>query len=202
MALVVLGLLAVMQERPTAVAAAPGAEAAINLLKNSSFEERSNPGREGEPWAKGHLSDVARSPFAHWGYNGFWDGGDYDIKLGRGRTGKLCARLVCREKGRGGICTEAIRVPVGTKLQFKGWFKAIGARGGKCQVNFEGDPGDGWASIDLPAKNDYDWTEVVGTVTVPKPKKTGGDQVDIHVFIYIRTYGELWMDDVTLAATE
>ncbi len=91
-----------------------------------------------------------------------------------------------------------IRLPVGTKLQFKGWFKAIGAKAGTCQVNFEGDPGDGWAGIDLPARSDYDWTEVAGAVTVPKPKNLRGDQVDICVFIYIRTYGELSIDDVTL----
>jgi hypothetical protein len=169
-----------------------------NLLKNSSFEERSDPAKESDPWGKGFLDGTTRSPFAHWGYSGFWDDGDYDIKLGPGRTGKLCARLVCREKGRGGICTEAIRVPVGTKLQFKGWFKAIGAKGGICQVNFEGEPGDGWASIDLPARGDYDWTEVSGTVTVPRPKKMNGDQVEIYVFIYIRSYGELWVDAVTL----
>lgn len=197
-AVIVVGLWTAVEGRSTAVAAAPASVPAGNLLKNSSFEERSVPGKEGEPWAKGYLDGVARSPFAHWGYSGFWNNGDYDIKLGRGWTGALCARLVCREKGRGGIATEAIRVPAGTTLQFKGWFKAMGAQGGNCQVNFEGDPGDGWASIDLPAESDYDWTEVVGTVTVPKPKNSGGDKVDIHVFIYIRTYGELGIDDVTL----
>ncbi len=167
------------------------------MLQNSSFEERSGPEKPGEPWGKGDLDGISRSPFAHWGYSGFWDNGDYDIKLGGGRTGKLCARLVCREKGRGGICSEALRVPPGTKLQFRGWFKAIGAKGGG-QVNFEGDPGDGWASIDLPARSDYDWREVAGTVTVPRPKNLRGDDVKIYVFIYTRGYGELWIDDVTL----
>jgi len=176
--------------------------AGTNLIQNSSFEERSGDPKDGEPWGKGFLDGVARSPFAHWGYSGFWDGGDYDIKLGQGRTGKLCARLVCREKGRGGISTDAIRVPAGTRLQFRGWFKAIGASRGTCRVNFEGEPGDGWASIPLPSKSGYDWTEVTGTVTVPTPKKMSGDKVEIYVFVYIQTYGELWVDDVSLAPAE
>jgi hypothetical protein len=56
--------------------------AGANLILNSSFEDRSGPAKDGEPWGKGYLDGVARSPFAHWGYSGFWDGGDYDIKLG------------------------------------------------------------------------------------------------------------------------
>ena len=38
-------------------------------------------------------------------------------------------------------------------------------------MNFEGDPGDGWARIYLPRKSDYDWTKVTGTVTVKKPRR-------------------------------
>lgn len=182
-----------------AIRAQPAAPACTNLILNSSFEDRSSPAKDGESWGKGYLDGVARSPFAHWGYNGFWDGGDYDIKLGKGRIGKLCARLVCREKGRGGIGSEVVRAAAGSKLQFKGWFKAIGASGGTCRVNFEGEPGEGFASISLPAKPDYDWTEVAGTITVPVPKgKRAGDMVDVVVFIYIQTYGELWIDDVIL----
>ena len=56
--------------------------AGANFILNSSFEDRSGPAKDGEPWGKGYLDGVARSPFAHWGYSGFWDGGDYDIKLG------------------------------------------------------------------------------------------------------------------------
>jgi len=169
-----------------------------NLIENPSFEQRSGSPKEGEPWGKGFLDGVARSPFAHWGYSGFWDGGDYDIKLGKGHSGNSCARLVCRGKGRSGICTGVIRVAPGAKLQFKGWFKAIGAQSGTCRVNFEGEPGDGWASIPLPNQSDYDWTEVTGTVTVPEPKKKTGDKVEICVFTYMQTYGELWVDDVSL----
>jgi hypothetical protein len=173
--------------------------AGANLIRNSSFEDRSGPAQDEEPWGKGYLDGVARSPFAHWGYSGFWDGGDYDIKLGAGHTGKLCARLVCREKGRGGIASESVRVAAGTKFQFRGWFKALGASSGTCRVNFEGEPGDGFASISLPAKADYDWTEVADTITVPVPKgKQPGDLIEILVFIYIQTYGELWIDDVRL----
>ena len=92
-----------------------------------------------------------------------------------------------------------------SKLRFRGFFKAIGAKG-ECSVNFEGDPGDGWASIALPRKADYDWTEVTGVVTVKKlrgrrkPDENGN--VGIHVFIYTKAYGELWIDDVTLTPVE
>jgi len=174
-----------------------------DLLANSSFETRSGPRRyyPAEPWGYGHLDGVARSPFAGWGYSGFWDGGDYDVKLGKGRTGKLCARLVCRKRGRGGICTPEVRAAPGTRLRFRGHFKAQGARG-PCWVNFEGDPGDGWARIDLPRRADYDWMEVTGEVTVKPPRgkrRPGPDgKVRVHVFIYTTAYGELWIDDVTL----
>ena len=180
---------------------APSTEASQpvgNLVRNSSFEERSGPRNDGERWGWRYLDGVSRSPFANWGYGGFWDGGDYDIKLGKAHAGKLCARLVCREKGRGGICTEAMYAAPGTKLQFRGYFRAIGARGGACWVNFEGEPGDGWARIGLPEKADYDWQEVTGVVTVPTPKKMAGDKAEIHLFIYTQAYGELWIDDVTL----
>jgi len=63
--------------------------AGTNLIQNSSFEERSGDPKDGEPWGKGFLDGVARSPFAHWGYSGFWDGGDYDIKLGKGHTCRI-----------------------------------------------------------------------------------------------------------------
>jgi hypothetical protein len=183
-----------------AVASSLVSAAGTNLLLNSSFEDRSGTAKDGEPWGQGYLDGVARSPFAHWGYSGFWDGGDYDIKLGQGHTGKLCARLVCREKGRGGIASEAVHAAAGSVLQFKGWFKAVGASGGVSRVNFEGEPGDGFASISLPAKPDYEWTEVTARITVPIPKeKKAGDPVAVLVFIYIQTYGELWIDDVTLA---
>jgi hypothetical protein len=187
----------------TGTAPAGGPSRPSNLLRNPSFEVRSGPRRfhPAEPWGYGHLDGVARSPFAHWGYSGFWDGGDYDIKLGSGRTGKLSARLICRRRGRGGICTDEVRVKVGQTLRCRGFFKAVAARG-PCWVNFEGDPGDGWAKITLPARDDYDWMEVTGQVTVAPPgggRTPGADgKVAIHVFIYTTAYGELWIDDVTL----
>jgi hypothetical protein len=183
--------------------AADSTPPAGNLVANPSFEERSGPRKDypAEPWGYGMFDGVARSPFAHWGYSGFWDGGDYDIKLGKGRAGAACARLVCRSRGRGGVATEAITVDVGAKLEFRGWFKGVAAKG-RCWVNFEGDPGDGWAQIALPAEADYDWKEVTGVVTVPALKKQPKDvpegQARITVFIYTTAYGELWIDDVTL----
>ena len=174
-----------------------------NLIRNPSFEIRSGPRKPypEEPWGYGYFDTVARSPWAHWGYSGFFDGGDYDIKLGKGHTGKLCARLVCRRRGRGGICTDEIRVKPGTKLRFRGFFKAVGAHG-PCFVNFEGDPGDGWARVDLPRKDDYDWREVTGLVTVKPPRRgrkpDDEGRVRIIVFIYTKAFGELWIDDVSL----
>ena len=174
-----------------------------NLIRNPSFEVRSGPRKPypEEPWGYGYLDTLARSPWAHWGYSGFFGGGDYDIKLGSGHSGKLCARLVCRQRGRGGICTDEIRVKPGTKLRFRGYFKAIGAHG-SCFVNFEGDPGDGWERIELPRKADYDWTEVTAVVTVKPPgrgkKLDEQGNVRIHVFIYTRAFGELRIDDITL----
>ena len=194
------GLAALLSAAAQAAEPVPSPAAANipgNLLRNASFEALSGAVRDDEPWGRGYLDGVARSPFAHWGYSGFWDSGDYDIKYGPGHTGKRCVRLVCRAKGRGGIASEALHVSAGTQLEFRGWFKAVGAKGG-CQVNFEGAPGDGWANIRLPDAAEYDWTEVTGVVTVPKPKKVAGDIVEIYLFIYTRAYGELWIDDLTL----
>ncbi len=188
-----------------AAAPLPAAEgkADSQLIRNPSLEVRSGPRKfyPAEPWGYALLDGVARSPFANWGYSGFWDGGEYDIKLGEGRTGKLCARLVCRRRGRGGICTDEIRVRPGTKLRFRGHFKAVAARG-RCWVNFEGDAGDGWHKIELPRKPDYDWMEVTGELTAAGPRRgrklAEDGKVAVHVFIYTRAYGELWIDDVTL----
>lgn len=177
-----------------------------NLIQNPSFEFRSGPRQDYpvEPWGYGPFDTISRSPWAHWGYSGFFDG-DYDIKLGPGHSGAMCARLVCRQRGRGGICTDAIRIQPGAKLRFRGFFKGIGAKG-TCFINFEGDPGDGWATINLPSTPDYDWTEITGEVTVkePQPKqKVGIDgKISVHVFIYTTAYGELWIDDITLTAAE
>jgi hypothetical protein len=178
-------------------------EPQANLIANPSFEVRSGPRKTypEEPWGYGYLDTLARSPFADWGYSGFFEGGDYDIKLGEGHSGKLSARLVCRKRGRGGICTAEIRVKPGEQLRFRGYFKAVHAHG-PCFVNFEGDPGDGWARIELPRQADYDWTEVTGLVTV-KPPRRGREldpdgKVRIHVFIYTKAFGELWIDDVNL----
>jgi len=178
-----------------------------NLIRNSSFEVRSGPRKPypGEPWGYGYLDTLARSPWAHWGYSGFFDGGDYDIKLGGGHSGNLCARLVCRQRGRGGICTGEIRVKPGTKLRFRGYFKAIGAHG-PCFVNFEGDPGDGWERIDLPRKANYEWTEITRVVTVKPPRrgKKLDEQGNVHIFLFIYTkaFGELWIDDITLTPVD
>lgn len=186
-----------------ALAPAPAAAPEANLVQNPSFEQRSGERKSypEEPWGYGHLDGLSRSPFAHWGYSGYWDGGDYDIKLGEGHAGKLCARLVCRKRGRGGICTDAIRATPGQTLVFRGFFKAKDARG-PCWVNFEGDPGDGWERIKLPSADSYDWTEVSGRITVKPPqgkRKAGPDgKVAIHIFIYTGAYGELWIDDVSL----
>jgi len=195
-------VLAIVLVAGVSVSGADG-QTAGNLILNPSFEERSGPRKPypEEPWGYGYLDTLSRSPFAAWGYSGFFDGGDYDIKLGEGHTGPLSARLVCRQRGRGGLCTGEIRVKPGEQLCFRGFFKAIGAHG-PCFVNFEGDPGDGWARIDLPSSADHDWTEVREDVTVP-PARRGQDvapdgTVRILVFIYTKAFGELWVDDVTL----
>ena len=103
-------------------AAVPQDAPAGNLIRNPSFEERSGPRKPypEEPWGYGPLDTIARSPWAHWGYSGFF-AGDYDIKLGEGHSGKLSARLVCRQRGRGGICTAEIRAKPGQQLRFRGF---------------------------------------------------------------------------------
>jgi hypothetical protein len=160
---------------------APAESADASLVRNPSFEERSGPRKPypEEPWGYGLLDTVARSPWAHWGYSGFF-AGDYDVKLAPGRTGPTAP---------------------GVRLRFRGFFKGVGAKG-PCYVNAEGDPGENWARINLPDKADYDWTEVCGEFTVKPPAKgreAGNDgKLRIHLFIYTEAYGELWVDDVSL----
>ena len=69
------------------------------------------------------------------------------------------------------------------------------AAGGRVFLNFEGSPGDGWATKDLPTGT-YDWTRFRKRAVVPGGK-AGRDQT-IVVFLYTTCEGAIWVDDFSL----
>jgi len=165
-----------------------------NLILNGGFEILGNGlgdlvTKEPEMYDK-----VENSPFLNWGFGGKWEGGEYKCEVVPGRTGKNAVKISCVTKGRGGICTPLISVEGGSKLLLTFWIKADNAMG-RIFVNFEGDPGDGWKSIDCKPGT-YDWMEMKREIIVPYGK--GGKNPRINLFFYNKTAGDVYIDDVSL----
>jgi len=170
---------------------AAGKEGAKNLVKNGDFEDTSG----GES-----------SPFAYWGFWGQWENGMYTIAVSKGHSGKYCAKISCDTKGRGGLYyvdeKNEMGINPGDKIKLTVWAKAKDANDGRLFVNMEGTPGDGWATMDLK-QGTYDWTKFEKEMQVPyaKPKKEGG-VFHINIYIYNKSSGELYIDDVSLVKTK
>jgi len=80
-------------------------------------------------------------------------------------------------------------------VQVSVWLKHKGAAGGRIFLNFEGAPGDGWASKDLKTGT-YDWTKFSKRAVVPG--SNGSGEQTIAVFLYTTCEGTLWVDDFTV----
>jgi len=172
--------------------------AAAGLNLNSGFEElmRVKQLESLDARTRKYYAGTTDSPFAGWAFGGKWEQGDYSVAVsGEAHLGKRSARIDCVKRGRGGLAASPVRVRKGQVLQVSLWLKARDAGGGRIFMNFEGTPGDGWASKDLQIGT-YDWTKFTKRVVVPGSE--GPSENTIAVFLYTTCDGTIWVDDFSL----
>ncbi|MFB3890631.1 MAG: glycoside hydrolase domain-containing protein [Phycisphaerae bacterium] len=170
---------------------------AENLVPNGSFED----GKTKDMFAgmdakmRDYYGGTSQSPFEGWAFGGKWDKGDYTVAVSSdAHTGKQSCQITCAKKGRGGIACSPVKLKAGEIIKVSFWMKAKDAKGGRIFLNFEGSPGDGWASKDLKTGS-FDWTKFSQRAVVAGGK-SGGEQT-IAVFIYSTCEGSVWIDDFT-----
>lgn len=176
---------------------ATGSALAASLVPNGSFEELQTADLFAGMSAqlRDYYGGTRQSPFAHWAWGGRWDKGDYTIAVSpEAHGGRQSCQLTCVKRGRGGVACLPMKLRAGEILKVTCWLKARDASGGRIFLNFEGSPGDGWASKELRTGT-FDWTRCSQRVVVPGGK-VGGEQT-IVVFIYTTCTGSVWLDDFT-----
>ncbi|MCY2953442.1 MAG: DUF6067 family protein [Planctomycetota bacterium] len=173
-----------------------------NLVPNGGFEEsRTNAFLSAmDAKTREFYAGTADSPFASWAFGGRWEEGEYRVMASdEAHSGKRSCQIQCTRRGRGGVAAAPFVVPCATILKVSFWIKAKDANGGRLSLNFEGSPGDGWASVDL-RPGTYDWMPVTKRVIVPGGKH-GGDQT-VVLFFYSRAEGSMWIDDVSVQTVD
>jgi hypothetical protein len=179
-----------------------GALHAADLVPNGGFEQPA-----AIPFlapldakVKNYYAGAADAPFAAWAFGGKWDRGDYAVALSNdAHTGQHSCQIICNRKGRGGIACSPITLNPGDIIQVSLWVKAKDALGGRIFLNFEGAPGDGWASKDLKTGT-YDWTCFTKRAVVPG-RKAGGPQT-LAIFLYTTCEGSVWVDDFSVQTVD
>jgi hypothetical protein len=171
---------------------------ADSLLPNGSFEEP----KKGDMFAgmdakmRGYYAGTSQSPFQGWAFGGRWEKGDYTVVMSDdAHSGKHSCQITCLKQGRGGIACPSVKLKAGEVVRVSFWMKARDARGGRIFLNFEGSPGDGWASKDLKTGT-FDWTRFTQRAVAPGGKSR--DEQTIVVFIYSTCEGSVWIDDFSL----
>jgi hypothetical protein len=167
------------------------------LLTNGGFEEpRSAPFLATQPAnVREFYAGAADSPFTGWAFGGHYEHGDYGIAISdEAKSGKHSCQIICNKKGRGGIAAAPLQLRPGTMLEVSCWVKAKDVGGGRVFLNFEGTPGDGWASKDIQTET-FDWTHFTARAIVPGDKAAGLQT--IVVFLYTTCEGSIWIDDVS-----
>ena len=178
------------------------AAAGANLVPNGGFEElkQSDFLAALPPATREFYGGTADSPFQGWAFGGRWEGGDYAVAVSDdAHSGQRSCQITCNRKGRGGIASSPFALRPGTVIRISFWMKAKDAVGGRIFLNFEGSPGDGWDSKDLPTGT-FDWTRFTKRAVVPAPK-SGGDQT-LAVFLYSKAEGSVWIDDFAVETVE
>lgn len=146
---------------------------AENLISNGGFEE----------------------PAAAWEFGGGWDGGQYTAHdSDDAHSGYHSLEIRCMKKGRGGIASTPFKLKPGTILQVSFWLKAKGAEGGSILLNYEGTPGDGWNRLEIRGGT-FDWKQVTHRCVVPV-RHSREDGQTLVLYIYSKTSGSIWIDDV------
>ena len=178
------------------------AAAGGELIPNGGFEElkANDLLKKMDKKTAEFYGGTADSPFEGWAFGGRWEHGDYSVQVSdEAHSGKRACQIVCNKRGRGGIASSPFKLKAGTILRVSFWLKAKDAGGGRVFVNFEGTPGDGWASKDLRTGS-YDWTRFSTRAVVPA-HKTGGEQT-LVVFLYTTCEGALWVDDFSIETVD
>ncbi len=179
------------------------AAAGENLITGGGFE------LPAKAPLKGKLSDLERSfypgmkdtPAAGWVFGGGWDGGRYTVHLSdEAHSGRHSIEIRCGKKGRGGIASSPLKLLPGTILKVSFWIKAKDAGGGDIRLNYEGTPGDGWNGMNI-AGGTYDWKEITKRCVVPV-RHCRADGQTLMIFIYSKTTGSIWIDDMTVETVD
>ena len=180
----------------------PNLGQADELVPNGGFEEVTGGtwlSRQ-PPQIREFYGGTADAPFAGWAFGGRWEHGDYSIAISdQAHAGQRSCQITCRKRGRGGIASSPLQFKAGAMIQVSCWLKAKDASGGRVFLNFEGSPGDGWASKDLKIGT-YEWTRFIQRATVP-----GGNTSEpqtIVVFLYSTCEGSIWVDDFSIQQVE
>jgi Domain of unknown function (DUF4091)/Family of unknown function (DUF6067) len=158
---------------------------AAELAPNSGFEDAAGP---------------ANAPFPGWSFYGGFEHGAYSIARSReAHAGQNACQITCNKKGRAGLSSAPVQLEPGTVIEVSCWIKAAEATGGRIFLNFEGTPGDGWASKDLQTGT-YEWMRFTQRAVVPQ-SKTGGAQ-SIVVYLYTSCAGSIWVDDFSIQSLD
>lgn len=180
-----------------ALASASVPASAGSLVSNGSFEESAKADlfKGMDAKTRDYYGGTRQSPFEAWAFGGKWEKGDYKVtESNEAHSGGQSCQITCIKKGRGGIACSPVKLKAGEVINVSFWMKAKDANGGRIFLNFEGSPGDGWASKDLKTGT-FDWTRFSQRAIV-KGGKLGGEQT-IVVFIYSTCEGSVWIDDFT-----
>jgi hypothetical protein len=183
-----------------ALALPAGAE---ELIRNGGFEDLAPAGPASELAADVREFYAGTRPcaFAGWRFGGGWETGKYSVNVSQeAHGGKQSCEIRCEKKGRGGIASTPFKLPAGTAIEVSFWAKARGATGGRCFLNFEGTPGDGWDTMDFVGGT-YDWRQFRRRCVVP-PRGQRADGQTLVVFIYSKAGGSLWIDDVSVRTVD
>jgi hypothetical protein len=173
-----------------------------DLTPNGGFEEPkvNEMGAKMDKKTTEFYAGTSDSPFEGWAFGGRYEHGDYSVQVSEeAHSGKRSCQIVCNKKGRGGIASLPFKLKAGTIIQVSFWLKAKDATGGRVFLNFEGSPGDGWASMDLKTGT-YDWTRFTKRAVVAGGKK-GGEQT-LVVFLYSTCEGAIWVDDLSITTVD
>ncbi len=182
---------------------AAGAGAGEGLVPNGGFEEPAgaDPREQIARDIRKLYGGAKPTPFAGWFFGGGWENGRYTVHASsEAHSGKRSCEIRCRKKGRGGIASMPFKLRPGTIVKVEFWLKARDAEGGQVLLNFEGTPGDGWNRLRIPGGT-YDWRKVTRRCVVPV-RHSRADGQTLLIFIYSKTGGSIWIDDVSVTTVD